>query len=44
MIGAILGDQDSKAGILQFINKKGGEDVKNYDIQRFKAMRHFLGS
>ncbi|CAI2384649.1 unnamed protein product [Moneuplotes crassus] len=44
MIGAILGDEDKKAGILQFINKIGGEDVKNYDIQRFKAMRHFLGS
>ncbi|CAI2384736.1 unnamed protein product [Moneuplotes crassus] len=44
MIGVILGDEDKKAGILQFINKVGGEDVKNYDIQRFKAMRHFLGS
>ena len=44
MIGAILGDCDSKAGVLQFINKKAGEDVKKYDIQRFKAMRHFLGS
>ncbi len=44
MIGAILGDNDQKAGVLQFINKREGEDVKNYDIQRFKAMRHLLGS
>lgn len=44
MIGAILGDKDSKAGVLQFINKINGEEVKNYDKQRFKAMNHFLGS
>jgi hypothetical protein len=44
MIGVILGDKDSKAGVLQFINKVNGEDVENYDKQRFKAMNHFLGS
>ena len=44
MIGIIMGDKDTKAGVLQFINKRNGEEVKNYDIQRFKAMRNFLGS
>lgn len=44
MIGVILGHKDVRAGVLQFINTSTGEDVKTYDIQRFKAMRGFLGS
>lgn len=43
MVGVILGENDERAGVIEFINKKGREDVKNYDIQRFKAMRNFIG-
>ena len=44
MIGVILGDGDNRAGVIQFINKKNGEEVTKYDIERFKAMRTFIGS
>lgn len=44
MIGVITGDNDIRSGVIQFINKTNGEEVTNYDVQRFKALRSFIGS
>ena len=44
MIGVILGDKDVRSGVIQFINKKNGQEITTYDVQRFNAMRNLIGS
>ena len=44
MIGVILGDKDIRSGVIQLINKQNGQEITNYDVQRFNAMRNLIGS